>query len=353
MTADTWDVAVVGAGPCGSALASLLARAGARVALVDRGRFENRRPGELAAPECKAAIRQLGLEHLLSHPISTETPSVLSIWGGEERVEYDFIRSPHGSAHALDRRAFDQAMAHAAQTAGADLRIGKACIVERGEDGRLALISAGERIGRAGFVAICDGRHSRGSGLGVPRLALNDHVCIAGILDEPLATPAMLVESVPQGWIYALNQPCGSSIIAVNTRRKFAVGGSARESLWREACRHSRLIDAFAPLTREAEIEIWNSAASAATKIGGPDWCLLGDARFASDPLSGQGLKHAFDDALFAAAQILAGTPEMLCGAMREQTLADVKGHADETMRFYGGEQRFRESPFWCGLPTA
>lgn len=351
MTTGMWDVVVVGAGPCGSALACLLARAGAKVALVDRGRFEKRRPGELAAPECKAAIRKLGLEHLLEHPFGTEIPSVLSAWGDEARNEYDFIRSAYGAAVSLDRRAFDQALAYVAQAAGADLRIGAPCRVKRGDDGRLSLYCGGDQIGYSRFVAICDGRHSTGSGLGVARLAVNDHVCIAGILDEPLATHAMLVESVPQGWIYALNQPCGSSIIALNTRREFAVGGQARQTLWRDACRHSRLIDAFAPLSRKPVIGVWNSAASAARRIGGPDWCLLGDARFASDPLSGQGLKHAFDDALVAANHILAGTPEKLSAAMREQTRADVEEHAKATMRFYGMENRFRESPFWCGIP--
>lgn len=67
----------------------------------------------------------------------------------------------------------------------------------------------------------------------------------------------MLVESVPQGWIYALNQPCGSSIIAVNTAQIRRGGIGEGELPWREACRHLRLVDAFAPLTREAEIEIW------------------------------------------------------------------------------------------------
>lgn len=350
MTSVAWDVVVVGAGPCGSALARLLAVGGAKVLLVDRGRFETRRPGELAQPDCRASLRKLGLEHLLSPPFGVEVPSVLSVWREGNWQEHEYIRSPHGAAVSLDRRAFDEALARAAEAAGARLHIGASCIVERAHDYSLrASFGSGESL-RSGYVAICDGRNSRGAGFNIARFALNDHVCLAGVMGAPLATSAMLVEAVPQGWLYALNQPGGTSVLALNTRRKFAVGTEARRTLWQQACRASTLIATFAKPLGETEIAVWNSAASSAKKIGGPDWCMLGDARFASDPLSGHGLHHALYDATLAAKRILAGASSELAHEMKSRTVDQAEQHVKETMALYETPARFAETPFWSGV---
>jgi len=56
------DVIVVGAGPAGSAAAAALARAGARVTLLERETFPRRKPcGDYLNPGCDAALSQLGV----------------------------------------------------------------------------------------------------------------------------------------------------------------------------------------------------------------------------------------------------------------------------------------------------
>ena len=59
--ADEFDVAVVGAGPAGSATARRLARSGCRVVLLEQSRFDAPRVGESLAPSTNALLTELGV----------------------------------------------------------------------------------------------------------------------------------------------------------------------------------------------------------------------------------------------------------------------------------------------------
>src|SRR5688500_1721758 len=57
-----WDVVIAGAGPAGSITATLLARAGARVLLLDRARFPREKLcGDTVNPGTVARLRALSL----------------------------------------------------------------------------------------------------------------------------------------------------------------------------------------------------------------------------------------------------------------------------------------------------
>ncbi len=72
MTGRLYDVAIVGAGPAGSSTATYLARAGWRVALVDRAAFPRDKPcAEYLSPAAEPLLRDLGvMDALAVHPPS-------------------------------------------------------------------------------------------------------------------------------------------------------------------------------------------------------------------------------------------------------------------------------------------
>jgi flavin-dependent dehydrogenase len=122
------DVLIVGAGPAGSVAATILARAGARVRLVDRASFpRDKLCGDTINPGTLTALRSLGLSQgfddrgLRVDGMRLTGPKGTAVEG----------RYPHGlQGRALVRRDLDWALLQGAVAAGAQFEPGVA--VRRG-----------------------------------------------------------------------------------------------------------------------------------------------------------------------------------------------------------------------------
>ncbi|GIM97504.1 geranylgeranyl reductase family protein [Paractinoplanes toevensis] len=117
MSVDRFDVAVVGAGPAGSAAAIAACRAGARVLLLDRSDFPRDKPcGDGVAAAAVTVLEALGV-----HGVTDGYPPigrVRLVGPGGSTVARPLPRP----AHTVPRRVFDQRLVRAAVAAGADLR---------------------------------------------------------------------------------------------------------------------------------------------------------------------------------------------------------------------------------------
>lgn len=110
---ESWEVAVVGAGPAGALVARELAREGVSVTLLDRDDFPRWKVcGACLSPGAQEALRRSGLGELPG-TLGARPLEVLRLQGWSRRVSL-----PLRGTLALSRQAMDQALVKAAQEAG-------------------------------------------------------------------------------------------------------------------------------------------------------------------------------------------------------------------------------------------
>jgi len=115
-------IAIVGAGPSGSALAILLAREGADVTLFDDGRRPALLVGESLVPAVVPILQRLDLEKETAS-FSRVKPGVSFIWSHADRVSVTFNRfapSVFPYAYNVPRPHFDDALLAKAIASGVD-----------------------------------------------------------------------------------------------------------------------------------------------------------------------------------------------------------------------------------------
>ena len=138
----TRTVGIIGSGPAGATLASLLALKGVAVTTFDDGRRPDLIVGESLIPAVVPVLRKLGLEERAA-AICQVKPGVSFTFGVDEQVEFCFQSLAHygGPTYAYNapRPAFDRLFDERADELGAKRVRARAKIERVGQDGlRLA-----------------------------------------------------------------------------------------------------------------------------------------------------------------------------------------------------------------------
>lgn len=315
------DVAVVGGGPAGAALAIRLARAGIETVLVER-RLQPawRAGGVFSSPLTRRHLRRLGFAdadvRALNRPIAAL--NLETTRGVHCRIEYG-----HGFACGFDRLALEAALLDRAATAGAALRSGTVVRdVElpagRTEPARLALsatagtdaptsgrsrsLAARIVVGADGSTSLISraarvyGTHRRFDRAGITFHRSDPSAPRDG---EPMDGRFVFGD----GWyvgiapVPASRVNIGIVVPAIRNRRPADVADSTLASIpgapepWMAAPTTDRVV-AAGRLEHHAR------------RASGPGWLLVGDAIGFLDPLTGEGLLRAFVSAELAAEAI-------------------------------------------------
>lgn len=122
-----YDVAIVGAGPAGSALATYLARDGKRVAVFERERFPRFRIGESLLPLNLALFRELGVEEELEKRFIRKYAANFVDKDGVRQCRFPFAQAfnkGYPYCYQVERAELDQVLVDNAAKHGATIYMG-------------------------------------------------------------------------------------------------------------------------------------------------------------------------------------------------------------------------------------
>lgn len=354
---DRCDVAIIGAGFAGSILARLLARAGQRVVLIERGRHPRFALGESSTPLAALSLERLASAHGLAdlHALAAwgrarrELPELRlglkrgftffshqpgRTLGGSEEERLLVAASPRdeiADVHWL-RSDVDAHLASAARAAGAELR--ERCAVtavEPGGDGTLLRLQRGDRRESlaARFVVDASGP---GEIPGLPgRLdrpsRARTHLLFAHVAGlAPLAevAPAALSPAgpypderaaihhlLPDGWLYVL--PFDHGVASIGLERHGVASGAERRD---PAGALRAALAPYPTLARQLAASTVVHGVGFAPRVqhrrrvaAGPGWLALPHAHAFTSPLFSTGLALSLRGVERAAALLAGGAP--------------------------------------------
>jgi flavin-dependent dehydrogenase len=351
------DVAVVGAGPAGAALARRLALDGRMVVLIEASRFEGTRIGESLAPDIQPELLSLGLQDRFLALQSLPSWGTCSVWGEPSAESHSHLTSPWCTGWHVDRAAFDQLLAESARDAGAEWI--EACRVGTvRHDGTAWCVHAEGTVWRSRWIVDATGRSARiARRIGARRMLFDSLVGIAAVCADAGSGKRhhLLVEAVADGWWYSAPLPGEATIAMLMTDGDLcARAGLHRSQGWRSALARSDFtrcrVDFAACGAPRVHLAQSHRLVRHKTPAPGP-WLAVGDAALAVDPLSGSGVLRALRQAREAAMAIgeaierPAHADELIASfdAARDSECTD---YLVERAQLYAIEKRFG-SPFW------
>lgn len=328
-----FDVAIIGSGPAGCALAIHLRKAGVSTAIftAPRRSLSDGFPETLPPGVTEKEVWPAECASLRPHY------AMASAWGDSRLTTRHAICNPLGHGWFVDRGTFDREMLAQATDGGAVPVIrGRLRSAERTHSGWSLGFSEAPDLVDAGFVVDASGRSSAFARMiGVRRIALDRLVCLsAKAIPADFPAGEALVESAETGWWFSALNASGDLSISFFTNPDGVSFEHALRATIHTSKRISRLLPGR-PVSRAARTDWLETPA-------GENWLAIGDAAFASDPLGSQGLLRALETAEKAAGMIGDSTSKYC-----EIHLNYLDRFLRDRSFFYEAERRWPDAPFW------
>jgi flavin-dependent dehydrogenase len=317
-----YDVIVVGARPAGAGTALLLARQGARVLMIDRGRYGADTLSTHAL--MRGGVLQLARWGVLPDIVAAGTPPVTKarfIYGDEPLEVAVKPKDGVNALYAPRRTILDRVLVDAAIAAGVEVAYGTTLVdLLRQADGRVCgVVTAGEAGAvHAGLVIGADGIHSPVARLTGAAITSRGQWAAANVFGY---WPDLEVDGYD--WYYRPGSSAGAIPTNGGLTCVFASAPAARfgelfkrdvaggyHAVLREVA--PALENALRQRSPEGSLRGFAGVVGYLRRSAGPGWALVGDAGYFKDPLTAHGITDALIDAEYLARAIQAGTDTAL-----------------------------------------
>ena len=366
----TADVLVIGGGPGGSTVATMLARKGHQSSCSNGSAFRAITSANRCSPASIPVLEELGVLPAIQHAGFLPKWGATMVWGRENTPWSWYFRETnqkHPHAYQVWRPHFDQLLLENSRAHGVEVREGhtvRQIIFEAGRavGVRFTTDGAVEGVAQASFIVDASGQSALlGRQLDVRRwdplfqnLAVYGYFAGAQRLPAPNETN-ILVESYPHGWFWNIPLHTGW----------MSVGAVVDSHTGQESMRHSGpqrfLIDqiAQAPYTRQMLQEanlisgpfVLKDWSYVSDEVVGEGYILVGDAACFVDPLFSSGVHLALMAGVLAAAYVTTSLkdPSMsqAAGRVYKDLYYKEYGHFREMAALFYSSNRTLDSYFW------
>jgi flavin-dependent dehydrogenase len=321
-----YDAAVIGGGPAGATLATLLQRQGHRCLILEATRFPRYHIGESLIPQTYHTLDRLGL---LSKLRSSHFPKKFSVRfvspNGEESQPFYFsetIEGERAQTWQVERSEFDQLCLDNAAENGVEVMMGAPVervafhgnrasgIVVRRDTGDLEEIPARVVVDASGRAALLGGQLGlRATVPGLNKASLWSYYRGGRRLPGIDAGETTVFTIADRGWFWYI--PLPSDIVSVGIVASpiflFAKAAHPQEVFLREVENCAPLWDRLRDAERIAPVRVIRRLAYRNRQFAGNGWVMIGDAAAFLDPIYSSGLFLALASAELAAECIHSG----------------------------------------------